>query len=279
MAKGYTLTETSIPSDGQKLKLLILRPTTSARPREKTPGILWLHGGGYVTGMTEMIYISRAIGLVKKHGAVVVTPEYRLASKAPYPAALEDCYAALQYLHTHADELGANPDLLMVGGESAGGGLTVALCMAVRDYSDIKIAFQMPLYPMIDDRDTASSRNNYRLPWNTFFNHISWKRYLSNIIGQPSPYAAPARQTDYSGLPPCYTFVGDKEPFYCETLAYVEELKKAGVPAHVDVYPTGFHAFDMLTPFRKISRQAIAAFERQFLRALNEACNGIPPAR
>lgn len=268
MAKEYTVEKIIIPSDGYEIKTLILRPAI-AQPRKKTPGILWIHGGGYITGMTEMIYMSRAISLVKKFGAVVITPEYRLARQAPYPAALRDCYAALEYLHNHADELGANRDLLMVGGESAGGGLTAALCMAVRDFSDIKIAFQMPLYPMIDDRDTDFSRNNHCLPWNTFFNHMAWKKYLANVSGEPSPYAAPARQTDYSNLPPCYTFVGDKEPFYCETLAYVENLQRAGVPARADVYPTGFHAFDMLTPFRRISKRAIEVFEKQYLLAAN----------
>ena len=269
MSKEYAVTKTYISSGDYRMKLLILRPTVAAQPREKTPGILWIHGGGYVTGMTEMIYMSRAIALVKKYGAVVITPEYRLAGTAPYPAALKDCYAALKHLHTHAKELGVNPDLLMVGGESAGGGLTVALCMAVRDFSDIKIAFQMPLYPMIDDRDTDSSRDNHRFPWNTFYNHMAWKKYLANITGEPSPYAAPARQTDYAHLPPCYTFVGDKEPFYCETLAYIDNLKKAGIPAHVDVYPTGFHAFDMLTPLRKISKQAIAEFESHYLHFMD----------
>jgi len=273
MCKTYTVETVFIPSGDTSMKLLVIRPSANAKSREETPGILWIHGGGYITGMTEMIYMSRAISLVKKYGAVVVTPEYRLAGKAPYPAALEDCYAALCHMHAHTEELGFNPDLLMVGGESAGGGLTVALCMYVRDNSDIRIAFQMPLYPMIDDRDTDSSRNNHRLPWKTFFNHYAWKKYLAALKGEPSVYAAPARQTNYANLPPCYTFVGDKEPFYCETLAYVENLKKAGVSAHVDVYPTGFHAFDMLTPMRKISKQAISIFEMHYLEAATQAGN------
>lgn len=214
-----------------------------------------------------MIYMSRALNLVKKYGAVVVTPEYRLAGKAPYPAALEDCYAALKYLKEHAEELGANPDQIMVGGESAGGGLTAALCMYARDRGEVSIAYQMPLYPMIDDRDTDSSRNNHGISWNTRRNHAAWKLYLSKITGEPPPYAVPARQTDYANLPPCYTFVGDREPFYCETMAYIENLKKAGVPARADVYPSGFHAFDMLMPFRKISRMAIDEFERQYCYA------------
>lgn len=265
--KNYTVQKTKIPSTGGNIDLLILKPVRQTVPAGKAPGILWIHGGGYVVGMAGMIYMSRALNLVKKYGAVVVTPEYRLAGKAPYPAALEDCYAALKYLREHAEELGINPDQIMVGGESAGGGLTAALCMYARDRGEVSIAYQMPLYPMIDDRDTDSSRNNHGISWNAKRNHAAWKLYLSKITGEPPPYAAPARQTNYADLPPCYTFVGDREPFYCETMAYIENLKKAGVPARVDVYPSGFHAFDMLMPFRKISRMAIAEFERQYCYA------------
>ena len=265
--KDYTVNKVKINSTGGKIDLLILRPITNAKPKTKTLGILWIHGGGYVTGMAGMIYMSRAIHLVKKYGAVVVTPEYRLSKEAPYPAALEDCYAALEYLYTHADELGVNSSQLMVGGESAGGGLTAALCMYARDKGEINIAYQMPLYPMIDNEDTDSSRDNHAPVWNTKRNRKAWKEYLRNIHGEIPPYAAPARQTDYSNLPPAYTFVGDIEPFYCETLTFVENLQKAGVEAKVDVYPGCFHAFDMLLPFLKVSKQAAKTFEEQYLYA------------
>ena len=155
---------------------------------------------------------------------------------------------------------------LMVGGESAGGGLTAALCMYARDRAQVKIAFQMPLYPMLDDRETESSKNNRGLTWNTRRNRAAWKLYLRDTK-ERSPYAVPARQTDYAGLPPMYTFVGNREVFYCETLQFAENLKNAGVAATVDVYPTGTHAFDILLPFLKISRQAAQAFEKQFLYA------------
>lgn len=270
--KKYTAQKVQIASPGGRMDMLILKPTVSRMPPEKTPGVLWIHGGGYATGMAGMVYMSRALDLVRKYGAVVVTPEYLLAGKAPYPAALKDCYAALKYLRDHAEELGCCSGRIMVGGESAGGGLTAALCMYARDRGEVRIAFQMPLYPMIDDRDTDSSRNCRGISWNTKRNHAAWKLYLSGVAGEPPPYAAPARQTDYANLPPCYTFVGDNEPFYCETMAYVENLRKAGVPAHADVYPTGFHAFDMLLPFRRISRRAIAEFERQYLFAAEHYC-------
>lgn len=263
----YKVEKRMIPTTDGEMKILILRPTENKQPMQKTPGILWIHGGGYAVGMAGMIYMSRAIQLVKKYGAVVVTPEYRLAGKHPYPAALEDCYAALCYLKDHTQELGCCPDKIMVGGESAGGGLTAALCLYARDKREVKIAFQMPLYPMINDQDTPSSANNRGISWNTKRNHAAWKLYLRNIEGKIPPYAAPSRETNYKDLPPAYTFVGDSEPFYCETVEYIAALQEAGVTAHVDVYPTGFHAFDMLLPFRKISRQAAEAFEKQYLYA------------
>ena len=265
--KNYTVEKRRILSPGGEMKLLILRPSASAKPREQTPGILWLHGGGYALGMAEMVYISRALPLVRKYGAVVVAPEYRLAGQAPYPAALEDCYAALRYLKDQSEALGCSDSKLMVGGESAGGGLTAALCLCARDRGEINIAFQMPLYPMLDDRDTDSSRDNHGLSWNTRRNHAAWKLYLREVAGTPPAYAVPARAVSWAGLPPAYTFVGDREPFYCETLSYIHALQQEGIPARVDVYPSGFHAFDMLLPFRRVSRRAIAAFEAQYLYA------------
>jgi acetyl esterase/lipase len=247
-----------------KVPVLVVKRKDSAK---KGPGVLWIHGGGYMTGMKEMVYISRAMDLVRDLDAVVFSPGYRLSFQAPYPAAAEDCYQTLLFMKENADRFGFRSDQIMAGGESAGGGLCAAVCMMARDRKDVNIAFQMPLYPMIDDRDTDSSRRNYRLPWNTAFNHAAWRLYLSKLVGETPAYAAPARQEDYTGLPPAYTFVGDHEPFYCETLQYIENLQKTGIPAKVDVYRTGMHAFDMLLPFRKISKQAAKAFEAQFLYA------------
>lgn len=266
--KEYTIESRKISSTGRDIEVLLLRPLKNARPKEKTPGIVWIHGGGYRTGMAKMIYMSRAMNLVRKYGAVVITPEYRLSTEAPYPAALEDCYATLKYLKDHTEEWGINSSQLMVGGESAGGGLTAALCMYARDKGEVNIAYQMPLYPMIDNEDTESSKDNHAPVWNTRKNHSAWKLYLRGLEGKKVPaYAAPARQNDYSNLPPAYTFVGDIEPFYCETLSYVDNLQKAGVEAKVDVYPGCFHAFDMMTPFSKVSKVAIAEFEKQYLYA------------
>ena len=254
-----------IPSGKRRIPALVLSPKKA--PVQAT-GILWLHGGGYIAGMKEMVHMSRAAELVKRFGAVVVSPGYRLAPLSPYPAALDDCYTALLYLKAHAEELSVRDDQLMVGGESAGGGLCAAVCIRARDTGAVNVAFQMPLYPMLDDRDTESSRNNHGRVWNTRKNHFAWRCYLRGQARQGlSPYAAPARLTDFSGLPPAYTFVGDGEPFYTETIRYIEGLRACSIPAALDVYPSNMHAFDMMRPQAPLSREAARRFNEQFAYA------------
>lgn len=254
-----------IPAAHGNIPALLLSPRTA--PVEAT-GVLWLHGGGYAVGMKEMVHMSRAVGLVKRFGVVVLAPGYRLSLQSPYPAAMDDCYAALLYLKEHAAALGVRSDQIMVGGESAGGGLCAAVCIRARDTGEVNVAFQMPLYPMLDDRDTETSRENYGRVWNTRRNHLAWRLYLRGTDrAQLSPYAAPARLTDFSGLPPAYSFVADEEPFYAETVRYFDRLRAAGVPAELDIYHTNMHAFDMMRPRDAQSVAAAEAFERQFADA------------
>ncbi len=252
--------------DGKTIPALVVSPKT---PHQDAPGILWIHGGGYMSGMKEMVHMSRAVDLVKKYGATVISPGYRLSFMAPYPAAIEDCYDALLYLKNRADDFKINRNQIMVGGESAGGGLCAALCMMARDKGEVHVAYQMPLYPMIDNLDTESSANNHGKVWNTRKNHIAWRLYLRKDAKKVvSPYAAPARQTDYSGLPPAYTFVGNGEPFYSETCTYIKNLKNAGIEAKLDIYESNMHAFDMMKPDAPLSKEAAAKFNKQFAYAL-----------
>ena len=263
--KEIHIRKIKIPCGRRSIPALVLSP------KEKTvnvPGVLWIHGGGYIAGMKEMVHMSRAVDLVKKYGAVVISPGYRLAFQAPYPAALDDCYGALLYMKAHAAALGIRDDQLMVGGESAGGGLCAAVCIRARDEGKVNIAFQMPLYPMLDDRDTETSRDNHGKVWNTRKNHFAWRMYLRKKNRKNVPvYAAPARWKDYSNLPPAYTFVGDGEPFYAETMDYIGHLKAQGIQSEVDVYHTNIHAFDMMKPELRISDIAEKRFNRQFAYA------------
>ena len=266
-----------IRAGDHRIRIRMIRP--AGEPPEKSPGVLWIHGGGYQSGSSRDVYVTRALSLTVKFGAVVVSPDYRLSRKHPYPAGLHDCYAALLYMKEHAEELGIRDDQIMVGGESAGGGMAAALCMLAKDIGSVNIAFQMPLYPMLDDRDTETSRDNHAPNWNTKRNHKAWKRYLRDAWGTDlvSPYAAPARREDVSGLPPCYTYVGAIEPFCRETVDYVERLKQAGIEAEADVYPDWFHAYDLIFPMKKVSREAIGKFEQHFAYALAHYFAPQPP--
>lgn len=258
-----------IPSPGGQMKIVILSPRRAKGP---VPGILWIHGGGYTIGMPAMVHVSLGRMLARHFGAVVLSPGYRLAGQAPYPAALEDCYCALEYMYDHADELGIRRDMIVVGGESAGGGLAAAVCIYARDRGGrIPIALQLPVYPMLDCEDTPSSADNHALTWNTKRNHRGWKKYLGVLYGgdHVPKYASPSMETDYSGLPPAYTFVSDGEPFRDETLDYVRQLQEAGVKASADVYHSSIHGFDMFlfwTPKARQARRKLREAYRQVIQ-------------
>ncbi|MBR6206717.1 MAG: alpha/beta hydrolase [Oscillospiraceae bacterium] len=262
--RGIRKVKTGIDGPGGKLKLIVLR-------YGRGPGILWIHGGGYALGTAGMVYASMGRILARRFCGTVVSPEYRLAGQAPYPAALEDCWAALKYMYESAGELGIDRKRIVVGGESAGGGLAAALCLYARDRGEIPIAFQIPLYPMLDCEDTDSSRDNHGHVWNTKRNHWGWSKYLGGLYGTAGvpPYASPARAEDLSRLPPCYTYVEDGEPFYDETLAYVRKLNEAGVEAHADVFHGKTHAFDALfwtRNAREAKKKLIKAAEKHLTR-------------
>jgi acetyl esterase/lipase len=234
--------------------------------KQSAPGLLWLHGGGYCIGAPEQdetAYIERFIDW---GAGVVAAPDYMKSVIAPYPAALDDCYAALLWLRDNGVKYGMRGDQLFIGGTSAGGGLTAALSLYARDKKEVAIAFQMPLYPMIDDRPTKSNTGNTAPLWNSKKNDLAWRMYLGNLYrtAQTTCYAAAARAKDYSGLPPTCTFVGDIEPFYDEVSAYVENLRKAGIPIHFKVFPGCFHSFDGVCRKSSVAKEASQLLEDSF---------------
>jgi acetyl esterase/lipase len=257
----------SINNGGSKLRARIYKPL---KPMENAPGVLWIHGGGYACGLPELC-VGTYRRLIAESNCVVVAPDYRLSIEAPYPAALEDCYETLLWMKNHAKELGIREDQIIVGGESAGGGLTAALAMYARDKGEVNIAFQMPLYPMLDDRMTSeSARDNNAPVWNSRLNRTAWKLYLADLYEKDAPvYASPARATDYSNLPPAITFVGDIEPFRDETIKYVENLRKAGVPVDFEIFKGCYHSFEVVCPKAEASRKAIDFFMNSFRYAID----------
>lgn len=253
--------------DATRLRLCIYRPKENAR-RTDVPGVLWLHGGGIATGVPEQD-AHFAKRLIDASACTVVMPDYRRSLEAPYPAALEDCYLALVWLRDHAADYGARPAQLFVGGDSAGGGLTAALCLYARDRGEVSIAFQMPLYPMLDDRDaTDSARENDAPVWNAASNALAWRLYLGAAYqtADVPVTAAPGRATQLQNLPPMLTFVGSVEPFCDETVRYAAQLEAFGVPARCKVFEGCFHAFDLLG-FSRVAKEARAFLSDGFCYA------------
>lgn len=239
--------------DEKPVPLVIYRPEKAG---SSATGLLWIHGGGYAIGCPEgeLRFLKP---LILETGTVVVSPDYRHSDAAPYPAAFHDCLDTLLWMQAHADQLGINKNQIFVGGASAGGGLAAALALYARDSRSVQIAFQLPIYPMINDRmDTPSMAGNREMLWDEGRNRAAWQLYLGSLYGTEDVpvYAAPARESDYSGLPPAYTFVGTLDPFYDETLQYMQALQKNGIPAEYDIWEGAFHGFDVIPS--KISGEA-----------------------
>ena len=269
---AVTVYDSLIPgrSSGDKIRLRIYKPV--AMP-DKAPGIYWIHGGGFLFGAPEQDE-AQSIRWAKEIGAVVVAVDYRLAPEHPYPAPLDDCYAGLAWFAQEAESLGVDKNRLAVAGASAGGGLTAALALMARDLGGPALAFQMPLYPMIDDRFlTPASRENFGdKVWNNTDNLFAWRAYLGDVAGtgQAVAYMAPARAIDLSGLPPAYSCVGTLDPFRDDAVTYMSRLAQAGVPVEFHLYPGAYHAFEVLAPDTDYAKRASTEYIGVLKRALNK---------
>lgn len=221
----------------------------------KLPGMLYIHGGGYMLGNPEE-FMSVIKSFIDTKPCIVVAPDYRKAVDAPYPAAFNDCYDTLLWLNENVKQLNLISNKIIVAGHSSGGGLTAAVSLKATDTNNVKIAFQMPVYPMIDDRQNSeSAKDNNSAGWNSNSNKMGWSKYLGKLQDIP-PYAAPARAKDFSKLPPTITFVGDLEPFCDETIAYIKNLEKHGIPVSFKLFKGCYHAFEVLFPKLEISKEA-----------------------
>jgi acetyl esterase/lipase len=237
------------------------------------PGVYWIHGGGMIIGDPEMDD-PRMVEYVVQLGCVAVSVDYRLAPEHPHPAPVEDCYAGLVWTAKNAAELGIDPDRLAVGGLSAGGGLAAGTVLLARDRGGPALAFQLLVCPMLDDRNVTPSSREFAeaVVWNRDANLFGWTALLGDAAGSDdvSPYAAPARATDLSGLPPAYIDVGELEVFRDECIDYAQRLVQAGVSTEFHLYPGAFHGFDGMIPEAEISRRAAAervvALRRALLR-------------
>lgn len=247
------------PAGAPDVAVTIIRPVDAA---PGAPGVLGIHGGGQVLG-TRFFGTGELIDLAVRHGVVGVAVEYRLSPEHPGTAAGEDCYAALVWMAEHADELGIDPARLLVSGASAGGGLSAAVALMARDRGGPHLAGQLLNCPMLDDRNRTPSSRQYDGigAWDRTNNDTAWDAILGSdrFTDRVSPYSAPARATDLSGLPPAYVEVGAAEVFRDESIDYASRIWATGGEAELHVWSGAYHGFSGFSPDAIVSRAALDA--------------------
>jgi len=227
--------------------------------------VLEIHGGGFVLGSAAQSDALNSV-IARRTGAVVVSVDYRLAPEHPYPAAVDDCYAALTWIASSATHLDIDPDRIVLVGDSAGAGLAASVALRARDLDGPPIVLQVLLEPELDDRlQTASMRSGADTPvWDNTKAALSWRHYLGEQ--PPTGDAVPARQQDLSGLPPTYITVNELDPLRDEGLEYAQRLLHAGVRVELHLWPGTFHGFSLVRG-AAVTRRATASLCDSIIRA------------
>lgn len=265
-----TRTDHSVPgAEGDPdVTVLLYEPVGRA---SSVPGMLWIHGGGYVVGSAADDDLT-CRRIATETGAVVASVDYRLAPETPAPGPVDDCYAALAWFHKQVGVLGLDPARIAIGGASAGGGLAACLAILTRDRGEFSVSYQLLVYPMLDDRTgTTVEASPYvgEFIWTPADNLFGWTSLLGHEPGgeKVSPHTAAARVETVAGLPPAYIGVGSLDLFLDEDLEYAKRLVAAGIPTEVHVYPGGYHGFNM-APDARITlahwRDLIGALNRHY---------------
>lgn len=244
---------------GDGVRLRVYTPATPSGA-----GLLWIHGGGLVLGAAAMD--DRFCGdTASQLGVVIVSVDYRLAPRHPFPAALDDAHRGWEWLTFHAGELGISTARLAVGGQSAGGGLAASLVQRLHD-EGAGVAAQWLFCPMLDDR-TALDRSRDaedHFVWTNRSNLVGWRSYLGEAFGTADVprYAVAARREDLSGLPPAWLYTSDIELFHDEDVAYAQRLKAAGVDTTLDVISGAPHGVEAWAADSEIARGLLGRARR-----------------
>lgn len=255
------------PAGAPDVPVRIYRPRASADGLR--PGVFEIHGGGFVMGSIEMMdpWCQTIAGDL---GTIVVSVEYRLAPENPFPAGVEDCYAALSWMAGNASGLEIDPARIAISGQSAGGGLAAGTALMARDRGGPELRFQVLEIPELDDRlDTPSMRQFTDTPlWNRPNAVWSWRHYLgADHEGEVSPYAAPARSGDLAGLPPAYISTMEFDPLRDEGILFAMRLLEASVSVELHSFPGTFHG-SALVANAEVSRRGSREVKDAIRRAL-----------
>ena len=249
-------------SGGQRLRVY------SPAGTKTRAAMLYIHGGGMMIGAPQMDD-GLLSNIASELDIVIVSPEYRLAPEHPYPAPLDDCHQAWQWMLDNSSQRGLDTKRIAIGGESAGGGLAAGLVLRIHDEGGQRPIAQWLFCPMLDDR-TALDRSLDKIDhfvWNNKLNLAGWSSYLGTKAGTDHvpAYAAPARRIDFNGLPKAWIGVGDVELFYEEDKKYAERLLAAGVDCELDIVTGGPHAFEGMAPDAQVSKDYLSR-ARSWLR-------------
>lgn len=251
---------------GRSIPARVYRPegvASGAAP----PVIVYYHGGGFVTGSVD-IFDALTRALANATSSVVVSVDYRLAPAHPYPAAVDDAYAALVWVAAQAADLGADPARVLVGGDSAGGNLAAVMALRARDEGGPALAGQLLYYPATDNTGHSyeSARNftdGYALSREGV---AAFRRaYSGHVQDRSDPYLSPLRAASHADLPPALIVTAGFDPLTDSARAYVRRLRDAGVPTVHAHYPTVFHGFMSIRffPQRRDALERTAGFLRE----------------
>lgn len=276
--KEVEVEECYINSDAadQLVRVIVFRPVAEKLP---LPAVVHIHGGGYLLGKPED-NIQENIGLALACGCVVVSIDYRLSPEFPYPAALDDCYSVLAWLHDNAAQMKIDKERIAVKGESAGGGLAACLALRARDKGLYSVALLILIAPMLEFRinqiKRASNPFTGEFIWTESSNAFAWKAYLGRLHGQVEipVYAAAGNADILDGLPPTFLAVGALDLFLEEDVDFALRLSQAGVSTEIHVYAGAYHSFQRAgdtSLLKRLHQDYRAAINDAFLRAIPTA--------
>jgi acetyl esterase len=236
------------------------------------PTLIHFHGGGFVAGSLES-HDGLCRLFTAEGGFKVIAVDYRLAPEHPYPAAVDDAWAATQWIEENAAELGVDAGRIAVGGESAGGMLAAIVTQLAREKGGLRIAYQLLLFPNTQMGGETSSLNEFAVGYFLerraieYFNSL----YLTPEADRNSPKVSPLRARDFAGLPPAYVMLGGYDPLHDEGQAYAEKLRAAGVKVTVADYADMVHCFIYLQTVLPQAHDAVAQAAKAVRQALDAA--------
>jgi acetyl esterase len=254
----------TIPGPGGSIPVRLYTP----EGRGAHPLLLYFHGGGWVLGGLDT-HDTVCRELAHGAGCAVMSVDYRLAPEHQFPAAPDDCYAALVWAATNAAAIGVDATRIAVGGDSAGGNLTCVTALQARDKGGPRLCFQLPVYPVTNHSlDTPSYRENAKgylletesMAW-------FWGHYLPSDRDGEHAYASPLRATDFRELPPALVITAEFDPLRDEGEAYGKRLQEAGVPTELRRYDGMIHGFFGMSAIMDQAKAAIADASTALRRA------------